>query len=64
MSTSIQSVMHETRVFQPPKDFVSNANVSGPQAYQALLDEADSDPKGFWGRLAHENLQWTKPFTN
>ena len=38
MSTSIQSVMHETRVFQPPKDFVSNANVSGPLAYQALLD--------------------------
>ena len=63
MANSIESVMVETRVFPPPQSFVQQANVSGQAAYQALLDEADQDPNAFWGRLAREQLQWTKPFT-
>ena len=63
MSNSIQSVLVETRVFPPPQDFVKQANVSGKAGYQALLDEADRDPDGFWGRMAREHLLWTKPFT-
>ncbi len=63
MANSIESVMVETRVFPPPQSFVQQANVSGQAAYQALLDEADRDPNAFWGRLAREQLQWTKPFT-
>ena len=63
MSNSIESVLVETRVFPPPQDFVKQANVSGQAAYQALLDESDRDPNGFWARLARENLTWTKPFT-
>ena len=63
MANSIESVMVETRVFLPPQSFVQQANVSGQAAYQALLDEADRDPNAFWGRMAREQLQWTKPFT-
>jgi len=63
MSNSIQSVMVETRVFNPPKAFVKQANISGQAAYDALLEESDRDPNGFWGRLAKENLHWSKPFT-
>ena len=63
MSNSIESVLVETRVFPPPQDFVKQANVSGQAAYQALLDESDRDPNGFWERLARKNLTWTKPFT-
>lgn len=63
MANSIESVMVETRVFPPPQSFVQQANVLGQAAYQALLDEADRDPNAFWGRLAREQLQWTKPFT-
>ena len=63
MANSIESVMVETRVFPPPQSFVQQANVSGQAAYQALLDEADRDPNAFWGRMAREQLQWTKPFT-
>lgn len=63
MSNSIQSVLVETRVFPPPDSFVKQANISGQQAYQALLGEADRDPQGFWARLANENLHWKKPFT-
>ncbi len=62
MST-IQSVMHETRVFNPSEAFVKQANVSGMAAYQALCAEAGRDYTGFWARLARETLQWHKPFS-
>ena len=62
MST-IDSVLTETRVFQPSADFVKQANVPGMAAYQALCDEAERDFEGFWARLARETLQWSKPFT-
>lgn len=63
MSNSIESTMVETRVFPPPADFAKQANVSQAAGYQALLEESDRDPEGFWGRLAREELQWSKPFT-
>lgn len=62
MST-IESVLHETRVFPPAQAFVSQANVSGMAAYEALCKEAEADHAGFWARLARENIQWSKPFT-
>jgi len=32
-------------------------------AYQALVDEAERDYEGYWGRLAKEFLSWKTPFT-
>jgi acetyl-CoA synthetase len=63
MSGTIESVLHEGRLFPPAADFVKQANVSGMAAYQALCDEAAADFEGFWARLARENLLWKKPFT-
>lgn len=60
---SIESVLTETRVFEPSTDFVNAANVSGMQAYQQLCAEAASDYEGFWAKLARELLVWHKPFT-
>ena len=60
---SIDTVLHENRLFPPSPEFVANANVSGLAAYQALCQEAEADYEGFWGRLARENLSWHKPFT-
>ena len=62
MSTSIDSVLHETRVFQPTEAFVRQANVSGMAGYKALCDEAERDHEGFWARLAREHIVWHKPF--
>ncbi len=62
MSTSIESILHETRVFQPAAAFVQQANVSGMAAYQALCKEATQDYEGFWARLAREHIVWRKPF--
>jgi acetyl-CoA synthetase len=63
MSATIESVLHETRVFPPSPALVAQANVSGMAAYQALCDEAERDFEGFWARLAREHLLWNKPFT-
>ena len=60
---SIESVLHENRVFEPSEAFKSKAAVSGMAAYKALCEEAASDYEGFWAKLARELLIWHKPFT-
>ena len=60
---SIESVMHENRVFAPSAEFVKSANVSGMAAYHQLCAEASADYQGFWAKLARELLVWNKPFT-
>jgi acetyl-CoA synthetase len=58
----MQSVLTETRVFQPHDAFRQNATVSGIEAYRALCAEAEADYEGFWARQARELLSWQKPF--
>ncbi|PKO53537.1 MAG: acetate--CoA ligase [Betaproteobacteria bacterium HGW-Betaproteobacteria-20] len=60
---SIESVLHENRIFEPSAAFVKSANVSGMAAYNALCAEAAADYEGFWARLARELLVWHKPFS-
>jgi len=63
MSNSIDSVLNETRVFNPSDAFVKQANVSGMAAYQAMAEAAQKDYEGYWAKLARENIEWKKPFT-
>ncbi len=63
MSTTIESVLHENRVFNPSPEFVAQANISGMDAYKALCAEAEADYEGYWGKLAKEHLVWKTPFT-
>ena len=63
MSTTIESVLQEKRVFAPPAELVKAANISGMDAYRALCAEAERDFNGFWSRLAREHVVWHKPFT-
>ena len=62
-TSTVQSMLVENRVFPPSEQAVKAARVSGMQAYEALCAEADNDFEGFWARLARENVQWSKPFT-
>jgi acetyl-CoA synthetase len=62
MSSSIESVLHETRVFPPSDAFVAQANVSGMAAYQAMVQAAQQDYEGYWADLARRNISWHKPF--
>jgi acetyl-CoA synthetase len=63
MSSRIESVLSETRVFPPSPEFVKQANISGMDAYRRMVAEAEKDFEGFWAKLAKENLLWHKPFT-
>src|ERR671938_73457 len=63
MSSTIESVLQEKRVFPPSPAFVKQANISGMEAYRKLVAEAERDFEGFWARLARETLVWSKPFT-
>jgi acetyl-CoA synthetase len=63
MSSNIESVLVESRVFPPPEAAVKSARISGMDAYNALCQEAAKDFEGFWARLARENVVWSKPFT-
>ncbi|WP_322047446.1 acetate--CoA ligase [Paraburkholderia sp. J67] len=42
---------------------LKGAAIDGMPAYRALVDEARRDPDSFWARLAHEHLDWKRPFT-
>ena len=55
--SSIESVMTETRVFEPAEAFKAQANVKGMEGYRALCEQADKDYEGFWAGLAKELLE-------
>ena len=59
MSSSIESVLTETRSFPPPDAFAQQAHVGSLEAYEKLYRRADEDPEGFWADVAGE-LAWTK----
>ncbi len=61
--SDIESFKQESRVFPPPAEFASNANICSMDAYHAMCAEAEHDSEGFWASLARENLNWHKPFT-
>ncbi|MBK9114683.1 MAG: acetate--CoA ligase [Betaproteobacteria bacterium] len=63
MSSTIESVLTESRVFPPAPDFVRQANISGMDAYRAMCAEAERDFEGFWAKHARAELLWHKPFT-
>ncbi|MDH4348600.1 MAG: AMP-binding protein, partial [Gemmatimonadota bacterium] len=60
--TNIESVLHETRKFQPPAAFTAAARIKSAD-FAALRAEADRDNVAYWGRLASEELRWHVPFS-
>ena len=59
---NIESVSTESRVFEPPKEFVAQANIKAAD-FDALNASAAKDFAGFWAKLAREEIEWRKPFT-
>ncbi|MEL7053535.1 MAG: acetate--CoA ligase [Cyanobacteria bacterium J06588_5] len=56
--STIESVLQEQRVFEPPAEFSKNARIPSMEAYQKLYDEAAADPAAFWAKLAEQELNW------
>lgn len=60
---SIESVLHENRIFKPSTTFQQTAAVPSMVVYNTLCKEAEDDYEGFWAKLARELIVWHKPFT-
>src|SRR5262245_57202909 len=58
----LESVLHETRVFEPPAEFRARARVK-PADLEAMHARAAADHASFWADLARRELTWRKPFT-
>jgi acetyl-CoA synthetase len=59
VSSNIDSILHEERLFPPPDEFSANAHVKSMAELDKLRSEAAKDPEGFWARMAEE-LHWFK----
>jgi len=57
---TIESILHEKRLFHPSEDFSQRAHIKSPDEYRQLYDRAKTDPEGFWGELAETELHWFK----
>ena len=55
---TIESILHEKRLFQPPAEFSEKAHIKSLEEYQALYDKAKADPQAFWAELAAQELHW------
>ena len=58
VTTNIESLQHEDRVFPPPADFAARANIKAEEL-DRLRAEASADPEAYWARMAEE-LLWFK----
>ena len=59
----IESILNESRTFQPEDTFVRQANLTKEKAIQ-LEKLANDDYLGYWASLANKHLHWFKPFSN
>jgi acetyl-CoA synthetase len=56
-SSNIDSVLNESRVFEPSDKFRQQAHIKSLEQYKQLYREAEEDPEKFWGEIAGE-LHW------
>ncbi|HEX8709729.1 MAG TPA: acetate--CoA ligase [Pyrinomonadaceae bacterium] len=57
VTSNIESLLHEERIFPPPEGFSRTAHIKSMEDYEALRREAANDPEAFWARMAEE-LHW------
>ncbi len=59
---TIESVLQEVRVFEPPAELAAGARIGSMAAYRELVARVEADPDAFWGEQAREQLHWFEPF--
>lgn len=55
---TIESILHEERLLQPPAEFSHNAHIKSLEDYKQLYERAKADPQKFWAELAEQELHW------
>ncbi|NET24589.1 acetate--CoA ligase [Okeania sp. SIO1I7] len=56
--STIESILEEKRLFQPPEKFAQAAHIKSIEEYKQLYEKARNDPEGFWAELAETELDW------
>ncbi len=62
MTTTIDSILHEHRLFVPPQAFAAAARIKSRAELAALQHQADQDHEAFWAGLAQQEITWQRPF--
>jgi acetyl-CoA synthetase len=61
--STIESVLQEKRLFQPPAELSQQAQIKSFQEYEQLYEKAKADPAAFWAELAEKELHWFQKWT-
>lgn len=61
---TIESILQEKRLFQPPAEFSQQAAIKSLEEYQQLYNKAKADPQAFWAELAETELHWFTKWDN
>ncbi|MGI0501239.1 acetate--CoA ligase [Limnospira platensis CENA597] len=57
---TIESILHEKRLFNPSEDFSKQARIKSMEEYRELYEKAKANPEAFWAELAENELHWFK----
>jgi len=55
---TIESILQEKRLFQPPAEFTQKAHIKSFDEYEELYNKAKANPQQFWAELAEKELHW------
>ncbi|HIK14251.1 MAG TPA: acetate--CoA ligase [Leptolyngbyaceae cyanobacterium M33_DOE_097] len=55
---TIESILHEERLFEPSAEFSQAARVKSLDEYKQLYEKAKANPEAFWAELAEKELHW------
>ncbi|MBF2075303.1 MAG: acetate--CoA ligase [Synechococcales cyanobacterium C42_A2020_086] len=55
---TIESILHENRLFHPTAEFAQQAQIKSLQDYEQLYERAKANPEAFWAELAEQELHW------
>ncbi|NJO50517.1 MAG: acetyl-coenzyme A synthetase, partial [Leptolyngbyaceae cyanobacterium RM2_2_4] len=56
--STIESILQEKRLFNPPAAFSQQAHIKSLEEYEQLYQRAEADPEKFWAELAQKELHW------
>lgn len=57
---TIESLLHEERVFYPPEELSKEAYVKSLEEFKEIYKRSIEDPEGFWAEKAEELITWYK----
>ncbi|MFZ5596078.1 MAG: acetate--CoA ligase [Bacillota bacterium] len=57
---SMQNLLTENRVFDPPREFVDKARINSRARRDEMYRKSVEQPNEFWAEMAEENIDWFK----